>query len=126
MTHAEEHLQNFFDALQAKDALFSDIKKYLTLTQQQECLYVGRISVEAQLMGILSRLNNCESYKIKERISTNKIMKDVIITFKAVYVSAKRPNAKVKVLCRLIKEEAVRKTGVKGVWGVNASSFKQI
>ena len=125
MTICEELLQKFFDAMQKPDALFVDLKKHLTITQQQECLYIDRISVEGQLMGILYRLKNSEGHTIKEKVNTNQVMKDLVIKFKNVEF-ADKGKKDIKIECRMIKEIGVRKTSVEGTWGVNASSFKQI
>ena len=121
---AQEHLEKFIEAFTVPDQTFENLKKFLTLTQQQECLYVGRISVEGQLMGIYSLLKISTSINIKAIASSNKTSKDFVLHLKNKQEGKK--VEKTKIQCRLVKEIEVRKTSEDGVWGVNASSFKHL
>ena len=121
---AEEHLEKFIEALTIDDALFSDIKKYLTLTQQNDCRYVNKISVEANLMGILGLFKRYGKVEVKEKIGTNKLMRDFIITLSNGRHSSIPKTTKLQ--CRLIKEDKIRETSIDGIWGVNISSFKHV
>jgi len=121
---AQEHLENFIDAFSVQDQTFEELKKFITLTQQNECLYVGRISVEGQLMGIYSLLKMSTKVDIKPIINSSSVVKDFVL-----HLENKQEGKKVqktKVQCRLVKELEVRKTGKDGDWGVNANSFKHI
>ena len=123
MKTAQEHLEEFLKAFSGKDVKFEDLKKLLTVTQQNECLYVDRVSVEGGLMGIDQLLKMADSYHIKSIPSSNKVMKDFIIHL---FKQDGKDLKKTKLQCRLVKEVDIRKTGEDGVWGVNSSSFKHI
>jgi len=122
---AQDHLGLFIEALQQPKPLQSEIKKFLTLTQQDRNVYVGEHSVEAAINGLYSIVQNIESFSLDTKISTNEVMKDCIITIT-------RNNEKTglmemgKIQCRLVKESGFRKTDIDGRWGINASSFKYL
>lgn len=122
---AQEHLENFLQAFYVKDQKFEELKKFLTLTQQNECLYVDRVSVEGSLMGINQLLKMADRYEIKAIPNSNKVMKDFVIHL---FKQDTKELKKTKLQCRLVKEIEVRKTGESGVWGwgVNSSSFKHV
>lgn len=120
---AQEHLEKFIEAF-TPDAKFEDLKKFLTLTQQQECLYVNRLSVEGQLMGINHLLRISTKITIKAVPKSNDIVKDFVLHLENKQEGQKAKKTKVQ--CRLVKEIGVRKTSKDGVWGVNASSFRHL
>ncbi len=113
---AEEHLNLFIKALLKENALYSDVKKLLTKTQQESCKFIKLYTVESSLSGLYSILKRCDKITIKEKFSTVPFIKDCIIT-------GTSKIGKVKIQCKLIKEITVRKPDKNGVWGVNASSF---
>jgi len=117
---AQEHLENFIDAFKG-DAKFEDLKKFLTVTQQNECLYVNRVSVEGQLMGINQLLKVSTNIKLKAITGSNKVMKDFVIIFEN-----KDKKTKTKLQCRLIKQSGIRQAREDGVWGVNSTSFRHL
>ena len=123
MKTAQDHLQAFIDAFKGEDVTFEDLKKFLTVTQQHECKFVNKISVEGQLMGINNLISRAKEVKIKPLHSTNEVNKDFVIKFSA--VEGAKPDT-IELKCRCIKEISVRKAGDIGHWGVNTSSFKRI
>ena len=118
---AQEHLENFIKAMSNENALFSDMKKFLTVTQQSECLYVGKVSVEGSLMGMHQVLKQAYKYEIKAKPSSNEVVKDFVIHL---FKQEGAEHKKTEIQCRLIKQSGVREARVDGVWGVNSSSFK--
>jgi len=120
---AQEHLENFLEAMSKESALFSEMKKFLTVTQQNECLYVGKVSVEGSLMGIHHLLKQADKYEIRAIPGSNEIMKDFVIHL---FKKEGNDSKKTEIQCRLIKEVDVRKTGKDGEWGVNSSSFRHL
>ena len=115
---AIETLENFFAELKKKDCKYVDVKKYITKTQQIESEFVGKKNVESHLNGIYNVVQYCSDVKIKEKISTNNVMKTFILTFIG--------QSKVKMECTCVKEIDKRKPDKNGVWGVNVESFKLI
>jgi len=120
---AVEHLEQFLEAFKIYDAKFEDLKKFLTVTQQNECLYVNRISVESSLVGLNQLLKVCNVVKVKEIPTSNNVAKDFIIHLTK---TDGKTTEKARVQCRLIKEVDIRKTGESGTWGVKINSFKYI
>jgi len=116
--YPKETVEKFIETILEDKCKFEDIKKFLTVTQQDECLYVGS-GVEGNLNGIYMLLRSSESIEVKELINTAKFIKDAVITMK-------RGDTTIKRQCRLVKEIAVSKAHEDGTWGINASSFKVI
>jgi len=113
-----ETLELFFKELRKKDCKYTTIKKLLTKTQQMKSKFVGRGNVVAHIDGIWQLVNACTHEKIKEKFSTNEVMK----TFKIVFFG----ENKVRFECTCLKEKAKRKPSIDGIWGVNIESFKLI
>ena len=120
---AVEHLEKFISEFKKKDVKFEDLKKYLTVTQQHNCIYVDKISVEPQLIALSQLLKMCSNEKVKEIPTSNKLMKDFTID---VFKTTDGNIQKASIQCRLVKESDVRKADENGKWGVNISSFRYL
>ena len=112
---AQETLEAFFERMRKKDVKFSDVMPLLTKTQQENSLYIGRITAESHLTGIHELVNKCKKVEVKEKKVTD-VVADMTVTFYA--------EKKAKFACRLIKELDPYKPGKDGEWGLNINSFK--
>ena len=116
-----EHLEKFIEALLKDKAVMSEVKKYLTLTQQNESIFVGGVVPEASINGLYHNLQHAKNIKVKAIPTSNKVMVDCVISYEDIM-----RKKKLKMQCRLIKESGTRKPNVNGQWGVHANSFKII
>ena len=119
---AKEYLLAFIEAFKKEGITFEELKKFLTLTQQEECRYPNKISVEGTLMGLYSFIHRSSEIEIKEKYSHNEVLKDFVISFNIPALLG-RP---ITMQCRVIKESSIRKPHPEGHWGINISSFKKV
>lgn len=127
MTETEEKVTEFIKLLQNERPLLEDGLKFLTLTQQHEYKYIGGVDVKSMINGLYSLIQQTKSFTVKEKVSTNEVMKDVKIKLVLNEQVSKATGFKQReLICRLVKESSLRHTDIDGIWGINASSFKFI
>jgi len=120
---AQEQVEKFLTFLQGENLKQEDAKKFLTLTQCEESKLVGKPPVEGGINGLYFVLKKAKSFKVDVKTSSNKVMKDVIVTLDLID-GLEEDNFKFQLRC--VKESDIRKTSEDGRWGININSFKQI
>lgn len=121
MTEVEKLVTDFFAYIANEESTIEKAKTFMTITQQETCKVVSGNPVDGNIMGMHQLIKRCEILSIKEKVSTNKVMKDCTIKLKS------KENEKViKYSCRCVKETELRKTSEEGTWGINVNSFRYL
>lgn len=116
---AEIAVATFLNYLADKNATFENAKIHLTKTNQEECRYVHKLSVEGAISGIANIVKQVDKIKISQKISTSPLLKTCEIKFSNVKKYS-------ELTCVVVKEKDVRKPSEDGEWGVNIQSFRII